>query len=226
MKSMKILGLVFIITACTSGTTYIDGKFKESGPSYYRTFDFRKDGTFKFKNELGVNKEGPITGTYVISDNIIFLNPDTDFLDQDLNLKLKLINSDCLRDYDNVFYCTDSLAGENLTQAEGKFQEETISILDTIREVREEREYLEKVNQKWLQRSPFQILASDISVDYLGIVVVDRRELHLFEYDKVDTIYHNPPKYSIRLLVHKEPLEIYRLYDFTDSLRLIYKERE
>jgi hypothetical protein len=222
-ESIKYLGFVFLIAACTSRTAHIDGKFKESGPWYYRTFQFKKDGTFDFNNQLGFHKERTITGTYVISDNIIFLNPDTDFLDQELKLKLRVIDSGCLRDYDNVFYSSDSLAGEKLTQAEYKFQEETTSILDTLREVQKEREYLDIVNQKYLNRYP-NIIVSDVSVDYQGIVVVDKRELHLFEYVKVDTTYHNQTEHFLRLLVHKEPFEIYRLYNFEDSLRLIYKE--
>jgi len=223
VNKFKILGLILLLTACESKTRTIEGKFIESGYNDHRSYDFKRDGTFTFRNRLG--HDTAATGTYIISNDIMFLDPDTDFHDRDIRVKLKVLSNDCLRDYDNIYYCSDSLQCEKVVSEDYAFQEEVVSILDTLPEITRQKERLDSIDGKFGGKV---WIASDLSVEHQGIIVVNRQEFHLFEYETARTA-----GYNIYFLVRKSPFEIYRLngsiiksyspyFDFA-SMELIHK---
>jgi hypothetical protein len=97
------------------------------------TYSFKKDGSFVFTT-LGHFGNTTHTGKYSIIDNIILLNPDSDWgsFHGVLKEKLKIVNRDCLRDFDSNYYCLDWEVLEEYKEQEYFFQENTIRILDSI----------------------------------------------------------------------------------------------
>lgn len=215
-RTILAIGLILLTLSCTNKDNYIDNKF--AGTEF--TYEFKKDRTYKFTGHWAF-EDLEYKGRYTISDNIIFLIPDYDshLFRGLLKPTLKIIDSQCLRDNDNNFYCTDNETVKKLDSVEYKFQEETVSILDTLQAVREERDLLENRNYSYRKKHKTGPIVSDLFVDYGGIIVVDRREFHLFQYVKTDSSYRSPRQYLLRLLVSKKPFEIYRLYDLQELLR-------
>ncbi len=223
MKSKITFGILLFVAACTSRIDRIEGNFVQSDEySDDRSYRFKSDGVFEYENKTGW-RQGLVTGRYAILDSIILLYPDTENrLDREFNPKLKIINSQCVRDFDGTFYCTNKEIGKKLSDLEIKFEEEIVDILDTLKEVIEERARLDSLNLEFLKNREKQVLVSALTVDHNGIIVVDRQELHVFQYIRSDS---NPRKYFLTLLVRKKPFEIYRL-NSADEMTLIYKSPE
>ncbi len=197
----------------------MDDKFNGFWAETEWTYDFKKDGTFKFyaKGHYDTNE---YTGRYIISDSTVFLNPDTDWqtFDGVIKSRLKIMNKECLRDYDNNFYCKNYEIIDSLNDKEFEFQQKAISIIDTLSIVKKEKDRLkgiEQDNENVLDGDP------EIRISYTGIIVVNRKEFHQFYLEKVALL--NTWR-NLDFLVTKKPFTIYEHLGVRDSLRVIYKE--
>src|SRR5688572_6937964 len=116
IKALIPIGFVILTIQCTQRVEHankmknIEGKFIESGYFNNRTYEFKNDSTFKFSSGTSFFNEGPVIGKYSISRSYISLNPDSlsQMQESYISKTLKVINSKCIRDYENIFYCTDS----------------------------------------------------------------------------------------------------------------------
>lgn len=179
-------------------------------------YEFKSDGHFKLKAE-GHYDFAEYSGTYIINDGIVFLNPDSDWqlLDGTLKPRLKIINSECLRDFDDNFYCSSIESTNKMIEREWEFKSKMISLLDTLSITKQEKEKTE------LTKGESTLGDFVVSFKYDGIIVDKKRELHAFILDKSD--YLN--SWTIeRYLINKAPFEIYQHTTRRDSLVLIYKD--
>jgi hypothetical protein len=221
LRQIRLIGLIGLLSSCSNETFYIDDKFNGFFAETEWTYEFKKDGTFKFYTE-GHYGNNEFKGRYVISDSTVFLNPDTDWqtFDGVIKPRLRIMNKECLRDYDNNYYCKNYEIIDNLNNKEFEFQEKAISIIDTLSIVKREKERLltiEQDNHSVLDGEP------EIRISYTGIIVIDRKEFHQFYVERLALL--NTWR-SLDLLVTKSPLTIYEPLDVRDSLRLIYREEE
>jgi hypothetical protein len=221
LRIIRLIGLVGLISSCSNGTLYMEDKFNGFWAETEWTYEFKKDATFKFyaKGHYG-NKE--FKGRYIISDSTVFLNPDTDWQTSDgvIKPRLRIMNKECLRDYDNNYYCKNYETIEKLNDKEFEFQEKAISIIDTLSIVKKAKERLMAIEQdNWnvLDGEP------EIRISYTGIIVIDRKEFHQFYVERLALL---DTWRSLDFLVTKSPFTIFEHPDIRDSLRLIYKETE
>ena len=217
-KNMFALGIMVFMMTCTNRATFVDEKFNGYWASTEWIYEFNKDGTFKFIVN-GHYDFSEYNGRYIISDSIIFLNPDTDWqvFHGVIKQKLKIIDSECLRDYDNNFYCKNhNIVGE-LSEKELEFQTKTIDILDTLSIVRQEKKRLSKYEQKTAFGDDLEV-----KIRYSGIIVVKKQEFHLFQLEQTDLLN---TWILLDVMVKKKPFEIYEHISVRDSLKLIYKSK-
>lgn len=171
---------------------------------------FRPNGTFTFQSE-GHYGNSIVEGIYVLSDSIVFINPETEWTVRHgaLKTKLKIINAECVRDYDDNYYCTDMDSVNHHIDQEMAFQAKVIGILDRSSVVRNERQRLETKGLDDL---------TDVALTYGGIIVIKSEEYHLFYLNEIsleDTFTH------LRFVVSKHPLEIYQHSLQGDHLQLL-----
>lgn len=214
MRLIYITCLAALFTACVK-ETFIEGRFKGARYSNHKSIEFSRNGTFKI-----VEFNDTTAGKYEIYDGFVVLNY-SDFYGNNKSSKFKIVSTECIRDFDNAFYCTDEETSQKLNEAEFKFRDEIVAMLDTLREVRLYRDALVEINRDYFKKYPYQGIVSDLYVDYLGIDLVDNEEFHVFLYVKPDT--SGSREYFVRFLVHKNPLEIYSVADTGRSMKSIYK---
>lgn len=218
LKQILIVGLLGLITSCSDGTKYINEQFTGYWAETEWTYKFKQDGTFRFIANGHIDT-GEYKGRYIISDSTIFLNPDTDWqtFNGVIKPRLKIFNKECLRDYENNFYCKGYETIDKLNEKEFEFQSKIISILDTMSMVKEEKERLIKIkDNRALKVDP------EVRIMYSGIIVIDRQEFHQFSVERV-TMFDTWR--GLDFLVRKRPIEIYEHLSIGDSLRLVFKEK-
>jgi hypothetical protein len=219
MRIILLIGLVELTSSCSNEALYMDDKFNGLWAETEWIYEFRMDGTFNFRTN-GHYGNSEHKGRYIISDSIVFINPDTDWpmFDGVLRPRLKIVNKDCLRDYDNNFYCKDYETINEINNDEFEFKEKVISIIDTLSIVTKEKSRLMKIKQ-----DNFSVLdgGPEIRISYNGIIVIDRREFHQFYVDRLALLNHWK---NLNFLVTKKPLAIYERLSRVDSMKLVYKE--
>lgn len=221
MNRTKLIltGLLLQLTSCYrnsvgSNLNYIDKKFTGFWAETEWTYEFRKDGHFQFKS-AGHYDFAEYSGTYIILDSLIFTNPDSDWqlFDGVIKSRLKIINSNCIRDYDNNFYCLSIDTIEKLNEREFDFQEIVLSLLDTLPITKTKKDKLK------LRIGENDFDSTKIEFIYDGIIIDKKRELHLFKLQKSDL---REIRTYESYLVNKNPFEIYQHTPKRDSLILIY----
>lgn len=176
-------------------------------------YKFAKDGSFTFKCE-GHYDFNTYKGIYTVLDSIILLIPDSDWqvFDGVLETKLRIMSNECIRDFNDNFYCTSTDSINFYNDKKYEFQEKMMALLDSLPETKSAKK---------------EALSRDSTVKfrygYNRIIVVNKIEYHAFDLDKM---YEDDGRSYTQetFLIKKQPFEIY-LHDLKgNALSLIYKE--
>jgi hypothetical protein len=175
------------------------------------TYHFKKDGTFVFSSK-GHYTNAVEYGIYTIVDDFILLVPNTDWkvLDGVLKTKLKITSDECIRDFNDHYYCLTQDSVNYHTDLVENFQEKTISILDSLPSVRELKREI-AINEA--HENPVLMIA------YTGILVIENIEFQSFALKNTHPSNHR--SYST-YLVKKHPFEIYQQNLKGNPLSLLY----
>ncbi len=208
--------ILTLLTSCVNKKEYFSKTYEGTSMETLWTYHYKDNGEFIFKTEghYGFTEEG---GHYTLLDSIILLNPDTDWstLDGVLKTRLKVVSPNCIRDYDNNFYCVKIDSVYEKMDTELSFELKVIELLDTMILVKDERE-------KWSRNLVDKVL--EFGIEYQFIIKVDNQEYHRFDLVRHQGIVDE--WHDLRFLVKKRPLEIYQHKISGDSLTLIYKGGE
>lgn len=221
MKWFIILILPSLMSCQLNGdhVEFIDKTFQGHWAETKWDYHFKKDGSFIFTS-LGHFGNTKHTGKYSIIDNTILLNPDSDWgaFHGVLKEKLKMVNSDCLRDFDSNYYCSDWNELEEKREQEYDFQENTINKLDNLPIVITKKEEI-------FSSAP-DTSRTDIRIIFDRIMVIGKEDYHVFSLIKSEEIRPYDFKKSIfmNFLVKKQPFEIYEHHTYKDSLSLIFNK--
>ncbi len=198
---------------------FIDKTFQGHWAETKWDYHFKKDGSFVFTS-LGHFGNTKHTGKYTIIDNTILLNPDSDWgtFHGVLKEKLKIVSSDCLRDFDSNYYCSDWGELEKNREQEFDFQEKTISILDSLTVVLTKKKEISPLESESRE--------TDIRIVFDQIMVIDKEDYHVFSLIKSEEIrpYDFKKSTFMNFLVKKQPFQIYEHHTYKDSLSLIYNK--
>jgi hypothetical protein len=209
----SIFIIVVTLFSCAEKKAVLSKTFEGLFVETIWRYTFNPDGRFTFQSE-GHYGDTTVDGTYILSDSVIFLNPETewDVRNGVLKTKLKIIDSTCVRDYDANYYCTTSDAVNNHIDEEMTFQSRVIAILDSISVVKNER----------LKINADKDDLTDVEIRYGGIIVIKNEEHHFFylsEFNLQETITH------LTFVVRKDPFEIYQHSLQGDRLELLPDSR-
>ncbi len=199
--------------SCNFKQNHISQRYEGMWAETLWVYDFRSDGKFNFKSEGHLGGE-PNTGTYAIIDSLILLNPDTNWgRGTGLSDRLKIINANCIRDFNNNFYCVIIDSINMLNEPEYKFQASVILIIKSLEIVKDEIVRVQSVNtdkQNDYQEAP--------TIEYQGIIVINKKEFHEFDLMR----YELPGEhYYLRFLTSKKPLQIHLLNN-KNEIDLVY----
>jgi hypothetical protein len=207
--------IIFLATlfSCREKRPYLDHTFEGLFVETIWKYTFNTDGRFTFQSE-GHYGNTIVSGTYILSDSVIFLNPETEWGVRNgvLKTKLKIINSECVRDYDCNYYCTTPDAINSHVDEEMTFQSKVIAILDSTSVVKDER----------LKIATKMDELTDVEIRYGGIIVIKNEEYHFFylnKYNLQETITH------LTFVVRKNPFEIYQHSMQGDNLELLSADK-
>ncbi|MBT31938.1 MAG: hypothetical protein CMO01_19950 [Thalassobius sp.] len=183
-------------------------------------YQFNNDGTFKFSND-GHYGGSDVKGMYAVIDSIILLNPETDWVSSDgvLMPKLKIINSETLRDYFINFYCKDL---DSLNYYNGNKYEVEDKIKELLSSIPECKSKIIELENNAIENENL----SEPQLEFDKIFKVNGEEFlsfNLYQFDEAD--YHNQYS-SLRMFVKKSPFEVYKYEIAGDQLHLIYKNDE
>ena len=212
------IALPLIILSCgEKNTSYIDKEFEGYWADSGWHYDFDKDGTFTFKSDghFGFTTQ---TGKYAIIDDVIVLVPNSDWVSRHgvLKERLKIFSEDCIRDFDNNFYCQDIEKVFSLRDREFEFQDSVVMILDSLSVAIDEKR---RVN---FRRAEGEKL--DLKIGFEQVFVVDQEEYYVFSLFGTRELPSTEfERYSfLSFLVKKQPFEIYQHHSSGDSLSLVY----
>lgn len=192
-----ILGLPFGCTKSSGTCEPIHAKYEGYWAETLWTYDFEPNGNFIFRAS-GHYGNVVDSGTYLTGDNMIFLNPRSDWhvLAGVLKTRLKIIDSGCLRDFDSNYYCISIDDIDELSAKEFLFQDKVKTILDTTYLVRVEKERIEK-----RYKEPY------IHIVYNGIIVIDGNEFH--EFNLKSYTINVGAEVHLSFFSTKEPFDIF-----------------
>lgn len=175
------------------------------------TYKFNEDGSFVFKSD-GHYDISTDSGIYVLIDSLILLSPETDWKMYDgvLKTRLKIISDNCIRDFDDNYYCesTDSLNFH--IDKEYEWQEQTKLILDSLPVVIKAKSKNENMDPN----------SFPDKFDFYKIIVIEGIEYYSFRLKRRDGLEYFT---LLKMLIKKDPFEIYQHHSKGDSLSLIYK---
>ncbi len=212
-SKLIIWGLLIGMISCDDRFTYFDKTYQGFWADTQWTYKFENDGTFKFITE-GHYSFSEHSGNYIIKDSLIFLNPDTDWpmLDGVLKTRLKVMNADCIRDFDNNYYCTTIDSMNEFTNRQYLFNENVSKVIDNLEVVKEEKSRISTYHKG-------DSLA--FRIGYNGIIVVNKKEYDCFSLDQLTL---GNPKSYLTFLVTKNPLEVYKLDNAGHKLTKVFNE--
>ena len=214
-KHILTLTICFTLASCREEDRFINGKYEGLWADTFWTYEFKHNGQFIFKSE---GHYGDVTdyGFYLVKDSLLLLNPRTDWhvLDGVLKTRLKMVNGNCLRDFESNYYCLSIDATNRFIDDEIAFQDRVIAIGDTLQFVKEEKERMASYH------STDEQLAFEI--DYSGIIMIDNKEFHQFDLVRYDM--RDGRRNYLTFLATKEPFEIFQHNSAGNRLSLIYKE--
>jgi hypothetical protein len=215
LKGILLIGLISALTSCNKENRLLEKKYVGLWMETSWTYEFRDNGQFIFKSE-GHYGNVIDSGFYFIHDNLILLNPRTDWhaYDGALKTRLKIIDSNCIRDFNNNFYCVTVDIINPLNENEWTFQSRVIDIIDTLQVVNDEKQRVAK-HYPDNEELEFKIL-------YERIIVIDNREFHEFNLIRYDL--KEGRQYYLTFLATKKPFEIFQHNSAGNKLSLIYKE--
>ena len=196
---------------------FLDKEYVGLWASTEWSYSFKKDGRFTFTSS-GHYGNVAEEGKYAVIDDMILLNPDSDWhsLQGVLKPRLKLISSGCLRDYDGNYYCTDTDSTNYYIEQKYEFEEQVEGLLDKLPEVAHERKRL----------SYYMAKDSSLEEPFIGfdkMLIVNNEEYYVFSLFQ----WNDKETYSyLDFLVKKNPFEIYQHYSSGDSLALVYKNNK
>ena len=208
-----------MILSCGEKHTYIDKEYEGFWAETDWHYDFNKDGTFTFKT-VGHYGHVTQTGKYAIIDDKIVLSPNSDWqsLHGVLATRLKIVNEDCIRDYDNNYYCKDISKIDIIRENEFKFQDSVALILDTLDIVLHEKR---RVNSRKTEEEKIKL-----KIVFDKILLVNGEDYQVFSlYGIKERSTMDYDEYTfLNFLVKKQPFEIYQHHSSGDSLALVYKK--
>ncbi len=201
--------LLSFVGGCThkkDSGAFIRAKYEGYWAETMWTYEFKQNGQFIFVTS-GHYGNVIDSGFYLIKDSLILLNPRSDrrVADGVLMTRLKIINPECLRDYENNFYCTSLDNINELTDREFAFQENVKNILDTLQKIRIQKA---RIASKYPE--------PNLAIVYSGIVLIDNREFHdfrLINYD-IDTGMRT----YLSFLATREPFDIFEYDHMNDKM--------
>lgn len=212
-KTIIILGLLLSIISCDDRLNYFNKTYEGLWAETRWIYKFKKDGTFKFITE-GHYDFSEHSGNYIIKDSIMFLNPDTDWpmLDGVLKTRLRIMSSDCIRDFDNNYYCMTTDSINEFIEQKYVFNEKAVEVIDNLNVVKDEKNRIS---------SHHKGDSLEFSIDYNGIIVVNRKEYHIFSLDR--WTIEGSRRY-LTFLVTKRPFEVYQ-HDYSgNKLTKVFNE--
>ncbi|MBI3221196.1 MAG: hypothetical protein HYZ44_16930 [Bacteroidetes bacterium] len=178
----------------------MDKKYEGFWADTWWTYEFNRDGQFIFRSE-GHYGNVVDSGFYVIKDSLMFLNPTTDWpvFHDVLKTKLRIIDSNCLRDFNSNYYCTSVVTINQLNEKEWAFQDNVIFILDNLQIVKDKKESISSKYPK-TEDLGFRII-------YSGILIIDHKEFYKFDLSMYDLTHG--PLICLSFLATKEPFDIF-----------------
>lgn len=215
---LTLLLLLASIFSCDKKEILLKGQFTGFWAETQFIYHFQTDNQFLLttKGHYGNTHTG---GKFVVIDSIVLLYPYTDWTVRDgvLSTRLKwLPDMQCLRDFENHFYCRDL---------------DRIVGLET-----KEYDLLDSIERRLLTIEPVQVELEKYSGDrhhlssfphfqYGGIVVMEKKEYHFFEMVvRNEKMYEEtgPCRYrhiqGQSYFIHLEENQIYQYYSKGDSL--------
>jgi hypothetical protein len=105
-KHIRTVFILALLTSCADKKEYLNKTYEGHWMETVWTYQFKDNGEFIFKTE-GHYDYSQEKGRYILVDSVLLLNPDTDWstLHGVLKTRLKIVSPECIRDYDNNFYC-------------------------------------------------------------------------------------------------------------------------
>ena len=207
-----------MMLSCGEKDAYIDKEFEGFWAETGWYYDFNKDGTFTFKSE-GHYGDVIQTGQYAILGDKILLSPNSDWeiIHGVLETRLKIVSEDCIRDYDNNYYCQDLDKMYLIRDKEFSFQDSVALILDSLDIVTREKR---RVNFRATEEEKIKL-----KIVFDKILVVDGEDYQVFSlYGTKERSIMDYDEYTfLNFLVKKQPFEIYQHHSSGDSLALVYK---
>lgn len=199
----------------SQGQITMDTQFQGYWADTSWTYEFKANGQFVFKSDGHYGKVED-EGFYLIKDNLLFLNPNTDWhtFDGVLKTRLRILSKDCIRDFDNNYYCVSLDTLNQLNEKEWAFKSRVIEIVDTLQIVEHEKKRVAS-NYPENEKLDFEIM-------YNQIVVIDGKEFHEFNLGRYD-IKDGRLSY-LTFLAKKEPFEIAEYGRSGNEISIIYKE--
>lgn len=167
--------IVLVLSGCSSNDQRNEKYFTRTyvgywGDTFWR-YEFKDNGRFVFSSNGHLGSREQDSGFYLIKDDLLILNPETDWrvINGALSRKLKIVNNCCVRDFQSNFYCEMLDSTTRFIEGEVSYQSKMERILDTCRIVRNEK-------ARVLQYNP----SEEFHILYEGIVMVEGKELHSF----------------------------------------------
>jgi gamma-glutamylcyclotransferase (GGCT)/AIG2-like uncharacterized protein YtfP len=208
-----VFGLLLCLISCDDRKLYFDKTFEGLWAETFWTYEFKSDGTFKFITN-GHYSDSEYSGDYIIKDSLIFLDADTDWpvLDGVLKTRLSIISENCLRDFDNNYYCVTIDSMNDFISKQYEFNERVIKLIDELEEVRDEKRRISTYDNG--DHYKFRI-------KYDGIIVIDKREYHCFNFNQAT---FEDSRTFLTFLVTENPFEIYQHDNAGNKLTKVYHE--
>lgn len=215
LKYILIGAILIVLTSCKGKNRLLDKKYEGYWMDTGWTYEFRDNGQFIFKS-MGHYGNVVDSGFYFLQDSLIFLNPRTDWhvFDGVLKTRLKIINANCIRDFDSNYYCDAVEEKDKFNETELAFQERVKGIVDTLQVVKDEKERVSSYHPD-KEELDFEII-------YDGIIVIDNKEFHAFSLARYDRI--DGRQSYLTLLATKNPFKIFQHDIAGDKISLIYKK--
>jgi len=203
-----------LLFSCQQKPKFLNNKYEGFWMETQWTYDFKPNGNFTFTS-IGHFGNVVDSGFYLVKDSLIFLNPNNDWhvFDGVLRTRLKIINQNCLRDFDNNYYCLNPDSLNQLIDKEIAFQNMVISIVDTLSVVVAEKERIASHYS-----DPSEI---EIKIRYNGIIIIDGKEFHRFDLTSYNMVDDRDLTYLV-FLVSKKPFKIFKHDLKGHELNLVY----
>ena len=213
-QDLCILLVVTILNSCNQDKNVeliiFDSLYQGLWAETMWEYRFKKDGTFIFKTQ-GHYDNSITTGTYAIKKKVLLLNPNSDWMTLDgvLKTRLKVISDECIRDFDNYYYCTSTDSINHYIVSNYSYKEFVFPIMDNLPIVKEAKS---KINFKYDDYEP--------KMYYEGIIVDNSVELHRYSLVNFE---EDDNRFYLTLLVQKKPFKIFEYDSKGDNLTLVYE---